>query len=76
MKSFKLIALVALTLVSVTHVARAELGRATSTDEVSSGSFVCETTGKIVKRHISSADVHESKQREADGAVGTVRSGQ
>lgn len=75
MKQFKLIALVALTLGA--QSAQAELGRATSADDVTAGSFVCETTGRVIKRHVASNDaLSKSKTREPEAATGTTRGAQ
>ena len=75
MKQFKLIALVALTLGA--QSAKAELGRATSADDVVAGSFVCETTGRVVKRHVASNEtLSKTKQRDTEGTSGTTRGAQ
>ncbi len=75
MKQFKLIALVALPLGA--QSAQAELGRATSADDVTAGSFVCETTGRVIKRHVASAEhLRQTKQREPEAATGTTRGAQ
>lgn len=79
MKKFKVIALVALSFGFTAQSAMAGLGRATSTEEVVAGSFVCETTGKLVKHRL--ADARGARDADATNAEhgntsGSVRSGQ
>lgn len=72
MKLFKVIALVALSL-NIATQAYADVGRATDADQVAAGSFVCEVTGKIVKRHVASPEVRKTEQRAPDTSVGSTR---
>ena len=83
MKQFQLIALVALIASVSSQSASAALGgeeistlgRATSADQVVAGSFMCEVTGRIVKRHISSNDAR-TQQRQAESPSGSTRAAQ
>lgn len=79
MKMFKVIALVALSFGFTAQSAMADLGRATSTEEVVAGSFMCETTGKLVRYRL--ADARGARNADATytehgNTSGSVRSGQ
>jgi hypothetical protein len=63
MKMFKMIALMSLFLAAAAQSAMAEVGRATSVEDVPADSFLCKETGQI-KRHTASADIRPQAARE------------
>jgi hypothetical protein len=78
MKMFKVIALVALSFGFTAQSAMAELGRATSTEDVVAGSFLCETSGKLVKHRLADARGArnaDATHHEQGNTSGSVRSG-
>lgn len=83
MKKLQLIALVALTFSLAGQAMAATgdggLGRHTSVESIPEASFMCEITGKMVKRQIAAADIRNNADAdfsERGNTNGKVRSGQ